>query len=102
ARARKMWRRADAPLINRNLASLRRRGPDTVGFWANADISLGHARLSIIGLDERGTQLIENDRHVVAYSGAIYNFDEIRRKLLACGVPPQGCRPHRGCPARVD
>ena len=72
---------------HRHLNSLRRRGPDAVGYWSNPDVSLGHARLSIIGLDERGTQPMENHRHVLAFNGEIYNFEEIRAKLLSCGVP---------------
>jgi asparagine synthase (glutamine-hydrolysing) len=72
---------------HRHLASLRRRGPDAVGYWTSPEVSLGHARLSIIGLDERGTQPMENHRHVLAFNGEIYNFEEIRAKLLSCGVP---------------
>lgn len=75
-----------APFHHRQLAGLRRRGPDAIGFWANSDIQLGHTRLSIIGLDERGTQPIENERHVIAFNGEIYNFTSIRERVLAKGV----------------
>jgi asparagine synthase (glutamine-hydrolysing) len=68
------------------LASLRRRGPDAIGFWANHDVNLGHTRLSIIGLDDRGTQPLENDRHVIVFNGEIYNFSEIRDDLVSRGV----------------
>src|SRR5262245_39442481 len=71
---------------HRQLAGLRRRGPDAIGYWGNADIHLGHTRLSIIGLDERGTQPIENERHVIAFNGEIYNFEEIRARLIAAGI----------------
>ncbi len=71
---------------HRQLATLRRRGPDAIGFWSNSDLSLSHARLSIIGLDERGTQPIENERHVISFNGEIYNFEELRGKLQSCGT----------------
>ena len=66
--------------------SLKNRGPDAIGFWIDGVISLAHTRLSIIGLDERGTQPLENERHVLAYNGEIYNFVEIQQKLKAAGV----------------
>jgi asparagine synthase (glutamine-hydrolysing) len=78
--------RGVSTLHHRQLASLRRRGPDAIGYWSNADVNLAHARLSIIGLDERGTQPIENERHVISFNGEIYNFEEIRGRLLSCGT----------------
>jgi len=75
---------------HRLLSALRRRGPDAVGFWADPDLSLAHARLSIIGLDDRGTQPLENERHVIAFNGEIYNFDELRSKLRSCGIRCKG------------
>jgi len=78
--------RGIANLHHRQLASLRRRGPDALGFWVNPDVHMSHTRLSIIGLDERSNQPIENERHVIAFNGEIYNFEEIRAKLLSCGV----------------
>ena len=66
--------------------SLKNRGPDALGFWMDREISMAHTRLSIIGLDERGTQPVEDERHVLAYNGEIYNFVEIQQKLKAAGV----------------
>jgi hypothetical protein len=75
---------------HRQLASLRRRGPDAIGYWVSPDISISHARLSIIGLDERGTQPLENERHVISFNGEIYNFEDIRARLGACKVRVTG------------
>ena len=75
---------------HRQLAGLRRRGPDAIGYWSNQDIHLGHTRLSIIGLDERGDQPMENERHVIAFNGEIYNFEEIRDQLVAKGICIRG------------
>jgi asparagine synthase (glutamine-hydrolysing) len=75
---------------HRQLASLRRRGPDAIGYWVSPEISISHTRLSIIGLDERGTQPLENERHVISFNGEIYNFEDIRASLGACKVQVKG------------
>jgi len=72
---------------HRLLKSLRRRGPDEIGFWSDERVQMAHARLSIIGLDERGTEPMENDTHVLIYNGEIYNFNAIADRLRADGVP---------------
>ncbi|MEO7086631.1 MAG: asparagine synthase (glutamine-hydrolyzing) [Gemmatimonadaceae bacterium] len=75
---------------HRLLKSLRKRGPDEIGFWSDDRVQMAHARLAIIGLDERGTEPLENDTHVLIYNGEIYNFNDIRRQLNADGVPVRG------------
>ena len=72
------------------LSSLRRRGPDAVGFWCDRNVNIGHTRLAILGLDERGTQPIENEKHVLAYNGEIYNFNEIKQTLAGRGIRMTG------------
>src|ERR1700709_205387 len=78
------------PFHHRLLKSLRKRGPDEIGFWSDDHVQLAHARLAIIGLDERGVEPLENETHVLAYNGEIYNFNDIRRQLNADGVPVRG------------
>jgi asparagine synthase (glutamine-hydrolysing) len=69
--------------------AMRSRGPDAVGYWQNseADISLGHRRLSIIDLDERANQpmLSDDNRYVIVFNGEIYNFRELRKQLESEG-----------------
>lgn len=74
------------PFSHNDLNSLRRRGPDAVGFWSDERVHLAQTRLAIIGLDDRGTEPVENDTHVIAYNGEIYNFDEIRGRLEHVGI----------------
>jgi asparagine synthase (glutamine-hydrolysing) len=78
------------PFSHRLLGSLRRRGPDQIGFWSNGATNIAHARLAIIGLDERGAEPLENDTHVLAFNGEIYNFLQIRRRLENEGIRVAG------------
>jgi asparagine synthase (glutamine-hydrolysing) len=80
----------EQPFHHRLLRGLRRRGPDGIGFWSDRDVNIGHARLAIIGLDERGTQPLESATHVLAYNGEIYNFNAIAQRLRAAGVAVAG------------
>ena len=75
----------EQPFHHRLLRGLRRRGPDEIGFWSDRAVHIGHARLAIIGLDERGTQPLENATHVLAYNGEIYNFGALAERLRAEG-----------------
>jgi len=72
-------------LAARMADTLRHRGPDDAGVWADCDagIALGHRRLSILDLSGHGHQpmVSATGRYVVAYNGEIYNFQEIRKTL---------------------
>jgi asparagine synthase (glutamine-hydrolysing) len=74
------------PFSHKLLKGLRKRGPDEIGFWFDENIKTAHTRLSIIGLDERGTQPMENETHVIFFNGEIYNFHEIKRRLDSVGI----------------
>ena len=66
-------------------ATLRLRGPDDRGVWADAGrgVALGHSRLSIIDLSPQGHQpmLSACGRYTIVFNGEIYNFRELRREL---------------------
>lgn len=76
----------DQPFSHRDLASLRSRGPDAIGYWAHRDVNVAQTRLAIVGLDERSNQPVENENHVLAYNGEIYNFEDLRNRLAADGI----------------
>ena len=65
------------------------RGPDDVGVWFDpeAEVGLGHRRLSIIDLSSSGHQPMPNEDETiwVTYNGEIYNFQELRTDLEARG-----------------
>ena len=65
--------------------TLRHRGPDDSGEWADeqAGIALAHRRLSIIDLSPTGHQPMTsgNQRYVIVFNGEIYNYRDIRAYL---------------------
>ena len=65
--------------------TLRHRGPDDGGLWADhtAGIVLASRRLAILDLSPAGHQPMTSHcgRYVIAYNGEIYNFLDIRRDL---------------------
>ncbi len=69
--------------------AVRHRGPDDRGTWADeaAGVALGHRRLSILDLSSCGHQpmVSAGGRWVLSYNGEIYNFGELRSRLLSEG-----------------
>ncbi|MCF7835507.1 MAG: asparagine synthase (glutamine-hydrolyzing) [Candidatus Marinimicrobia bacterium] len=66
--------------------ALTHRGPDDEGFFVCDDVSLGMRRLSIIDVGG-GQQPVFNEHKsvVVVFNGEIYNFSEIKKRLLKNG-----------------
>lgn len=67
------------------------RGPDAEGFYFDGALGLGHRRLSILDLSERGRQPMrsQDGRYVISYNGEVYNYLELRKELEAKGYPFQ-------------
>ena len=68
--------------ILRNMTNvLRHRGPDASGYWSSErdNIYLGHRRLSIIDLTNKGNQPYVNEKKTVdlVFNGEIYNYLEL-------------------------
>jgi asparagine synthase (glutamine-hydrolysing) len=63
------------------------RGPDSHGIWLEGQAGLAHRRLAIVDLTPSGAQpMISDDgRYVVTFNGEIYNYQEIRERLVASG-----------------
>lgn len=66
---------------------IKHRGPDAEGKYIDDGIALGHRRLSIIDVSSQGNQPLYNEdgSKVLVFNGEIYNFAEIREKLVAAG-----------------
>ncbi|MBD3265627.1 asparagine synthase (glutamine-hydrolyzing), partial [bacterium] len=69
--------------------SISHRGPDDFGEWVDeqANIALGHRRLSIIDLSPEGHQpmVSASGRYVIVYNGEVYNFQPLRQRLESRG-----------------
>lgn len=63
------------------LKSIHHRGPDDSGTFEDDDISLGHARLSILDLSAHGHQPMSYEHLEMVFNGEVYNFQEMREEL---------------------
>lgn len=74
-------------VLKEMMERIRHRGPDAEGRYVDADIALGHRRLSIIDLTDNGRQPIKNEdgTMILVLNGEIYNYQELRAELLAAG-----------------
>ena len=74
--------------FQKGLSITRHRGPDNSGVFFSEGIYLGSNRLSIVDHSNVGNQPIisEYDKSVIVYNGMIYNYEEIKEKLLRKGI----------------
>jgi asparagine synthase (glutamine-hydrolysing) len=76
--------------IEQMTMTLRHRGPDASGVWVDPEtgIALGHKRLAILDLSERGAQPMHSacGRYVITFNGEIYNHLSLRKDLEEGGV----------------
>ncbi|MEL6212364.1 MAG: asparagine synthase (glutamine-hydrolyzing) [Pseudomonadota bacterium] len=78
-----------ARLVDTMRDTMVHRGPDDQASWVDPDgvAAFGHRRLSIIDLSPEGRQPMSADGvdAVVTFNGEIYNFQELRDRLIAQG-----------------
>lgn len=80
--------RANEQKIKTMLKHLERRGPDDQGIYISEQIGLGHQRLAIIDLSDKGKQPMLNQSRSIAivFNGTIYNYPQLRKDLQALGI----------------
>lgn len=64
------------------------RGPDAEGIWCSPHAAFAHRRLVVID-PEGGAQPMSRHAnrhaHIIVYNGELYNMEEVRAELVACG-----------------
>jgi len=76
----------DPKLVPDSIEKISHRGPDEIGFFQSQNCVLGICRLSIIDVSS-GQQPSYNQEKTVAsvFNGEIYNFRELRERLISRG-----------------
>ncbi|MET8158124.1 N-acetylglutaminylglutamine amidotransferase [Sphaerisporangium sp. NPDC005289] len=80
-------RAADIGAVQRMTETMTDRGPDGTGLWSLGPVALGHRRLRIIDLSDRGAQpMVDAEAGLTGvFNGCLYNYRELREVLLAEG-----------------
>ena len=80
-------RAADVEAVDRMTAAQACRGPDGEGAYQRDGLALGHRRLAIIDLSERGAQPMVDPEtgSVIVFNGCIYNYPQLRDELRGAG-----------------
>ncbi len=72
-------------LLAQSCGRIAHRGPDSHGFWEDADsgVAFGHVRLAIQDLSEQGHQPMASadQRFMLVFNGEIYNHPQLRQAL---------------------
>lgn len=78
---------ADPEIVEKMTRLIAHRGPDGQAEWVRGAVGLGHRRLSIVDLSERGKQPMSNEDGSVwiTFNGEIYNHQGLRSDLLTKG-----------------
>ncbi|MCM2675084.1 asparagine synthase (glutamine-hydrolyzing) [Alkalicoccobacillus plakortidis] len=67
------------------LEAIHHRGPDSTGTYMNNHVSFGFKRLSIIDLEHGKQPLSYQNKYHIIFNGEIYNYKELRARLVEAG-----------------
>ena len=77
--------KVDEKLLKKITQTIYHRGPDSMGFWFSEDdgVYMGHTRLSILDLSDKGNQPMKSicGRYIISFNGEIYNFKARAKEL---------------------
>ena len=67
--------------------ALRHRGPESEGFWTNAEktVCFAHRRLCILDLSSEAAQPFHYLHYTLVFNGEIYNYIELKKELQQVG-----------------
>tara|TARA_B100001057_G_scaffold498310_1_gene604929 strand:+ start:3612 stop:5324 length:1713 start_codon:yes stop_codon:yes gene_type:complete len=65
---------------------LKHRGPDATKVIKTKNYITGCTRLAIVDIKKRSNLPMENKRYIISFNGEIYNFRELRNKLINYGT----------------
>ena len=73
--------------LSRMSQAISHRGPDASGTILTENVGMGHRRLAILDLSERGEQPMStlDGRLTITYNGEIYNYRALRAQLIDRG-----------------
>ncbi|AYD39934.1 asparagine synthase (glutamine-hydrolyzing) [Clostridium fermenticellae] len=78
----------DKNIIESMTDTLKKRGPDSYGYYISHDVLFGHRRLIVVD-PEGGVQpmikFCHNKKYIIVYNGELYNTEEVRKDLLKEG-----------------
>ncbi|MGD9562319.1 MAG: asparagine synthase (glutamine-hydrolyzing) [Pyrinomonadaceae bacterium] len=90
AYSKRSGRQVDRDLLMRMRDRIAHRGPDDSGVFIEANIGLGHRRLSIVDLATGGQPMFNGDGScVIVYNGEVYNHADYRADLIERGYKYQ-------------
>ena len=75
----------DYNLAKKMTDTLKHRGPDGEGHYNDEFITLGHRRLAVLDLTDKGRQPMRYKDYIIVFNGEIYNFLDIKNDLIAEG-----------------
>lgn len=73
--------------VKQMAAAIAHRGPDGEGYYVFENVALGHKRLAILDVSDRGLQPMtsKNDEWIISFNGCIYNYLELKQELRSLG-----------------
>jgi asparagine synthase (glutamine-hydrolysing) len=72
--------------IEKGLNKLHHRGPDAQQIYSKDGVTLGHARLSILDLNQGANQPFRIDNEIIVFNGEIYNYKLLKSLLESKGI----------------